>query len=84
MHTGPQHTGTPPLTPGGGRGGPLLIGVLSFALVFLLIVGATVAYLVLRPSGLSGAGEQTTTAHSSAASATESTSPEPTEVVEQR
>ncbi|GAA1285226.1 hypothetical protein [Brachybacterium alimentarium] len=84
MHTGPQHTGTPPPTPGGGRGGPLLVGVLSFALVFLLIVGATVAYLVLRPSGLGGAGEQTTTAHSSAASATGSASPEPTEVVEQR
>lgn len=56
MHTGEQHTSTQRPSPGGGgRGAALLIGALAFAVVFLLIVGVTVAYLVLRPGGNGGA-----------------------------
>ena len=53
MHTGPQFTSTQPSTPGGGggRATPLLIGGIAFAAVFLLIVGGTIGYLVLRGDG---------------------------------
>lgn len=58
MSTGTHYT-TPrrPAGPSGGRNGALLIGGISFALVFLLIVGATVGYLVLRSSGGGGGAE---------------------------
>lgn len=67
-HTGSQYTGLQsPQDPagGGGRGGTFLIGGIAFALVFLLIVGVTVGYLVLRNSGSSGAGTSTTSASES-------------------
>lgn len=52
MHTGPQFPTTSQQAPGrGGRTAPLLIGVLAFAVVFLLVVGGTIGYLVLRPGG---------------------------------
>lgn len=52
MHTGPQIPTTQQHSPGpGGRGAALLIGGLTFAVVFLLVVGVTVGYLVLRPGG---------------------------------
>lgn len=74
MHTGPSTTtspGTGPRRPGGGRGMPLLIGGLAFAVVFLLIVGATVGYLVLRPG--SGGGDPTASATAATESASAST-----------
>jgi len=74
MHTGPSTTtspGTGPQRPGGGRGMPLLIGGLAFAVVFLLIVGATVGYLVLRPG--SGGGDPTASATATTESASAST-----------
>lgn len=67
-HTGSQYTGLQsPQGPsgGGGRGGALLVGGIAFAMVFLLIVGITVGYLVLRNSGSSGAGTSTTSASES-------------------
>ena len=61
-------TGTHPQGPhrpsSGGRGAALLIGAVAFALVFLLIVGATVGYLVFRDS--SGSSQAATTTESSA------------------
>ncbi|MFD1833974.1 hypothetical protein ACFSDA_02695, partial [Brachybacterium rhamnosum] len=74
MHTGPSTTtspGTGPQRPGGGRGMPLLIGGLAFAVVFLLIVGTTVGYLVLRPG--SGGGDPTASATATTESASAST-----------
>src|SRR5699024_11420150 len=51
VHTGPQFTPPQqPHGPGGGRGGALLVGGIAFAIVFLMIVGLTVAYLVVRTS----------------------------------
>lgn len=70
MHTGPHYTAPRrPSGPTGGRNRALLIGGISFALVFLLIVGATVGYLVLRSSGSSGGAE----GGGGSASATETT-----------
>ena len=52
MHTGPQFPTTQQSSPGpGGRGTALVIGGIAFAVVFLLVVGTTVAYLVFRPGG---------------------------------
>lgn len=52
MHTGPQYTSTQQQAAGAsGRGAALLVGGIAFAVVFLLIVGMTVGYLVLRPGG---------------------------------
>ncbi|APX34264.1 hypothetical protein BH708_17880 [Brachybacterium sp. P6-10-X1] len=75
MHTGEQFTSPQPPTPGpgGGRGGALLIGGIAFAIVFLLIVGATVGYLVLRPTLLGGGGDETTAATSETAEDPEDT-----------
>jgi len=72
VHTGPQYTTTQQHSPGpGGRGAAMLIGGIAFAVVFLLIVGGTVAYLVVRSGG---GGEGTI-----ASPTTESASQEPTE-----
>lgn len=97
MHTGEQFTSPqqPSPGPGGGRGGALLIGGFAFAIVFLLIVGATVGYLVLRPHLFGGGDGGTTVVSSETAEdpeATASTDPtsgeptseEPTAVVEER
>ncbi|GAA1490040.1 hypothetical protein [Brachybacterium sacelli] len=92
MSTGPQFTSTQPQSPGpgGGRGGALLIGAIAFAIVFLLIVGATVGYLVLRPTLTGGSGEETTAAgpetpqDPEATATDEPTSGEPTDVDEER
>lgn len=81
MHTGPQFTSPqPPSGPGGGRGGALLVGGIAFALVFLLIVGVTVGYLVLRTSsgGSAGDGDTATSETVTASSA----DPEVTETEE--
>lgn len=62
MHTGPQSTPPQqPHGPGGGRGGAVLVGGIAFAIVFLMIVGLTVAYLVVRTStsGSVGGGAAT-------------------------
>ncbi|MGP4978390.1 hypothetical protein [Brachybacterium tyrofermentans] len=85
MSTGPQQSRTSPQAPrpGGGRGNALLLGGLSFSLVFLLIVGATVAYLVLRPGASSGPDSQSASSSASATS-TDSESPTPTDAVEER
>lgn len=85
MNTGPQQPTPRPQAPGpgGGRGNALLIGSLAFSLVFLLIVGATVAYLVLRPVAGGGPDGQTTSA-SASATPTDSQTPSPTDVVEER
>lgn len=73
MHTGPQNTSTQQQVGGtGGRGAALLIGGIAFAVVFLLIVGVTVGYLVLRPGGGGGPGP------TSSSSASESVDPEST------
>lgn len=71
MHTGPQYTPTPQ-RPAGARGSALLIGALSFAVVFLLIVSVTVGYLVLRPSQ-GGGGDGGATASRTSATSTEPT-----------
>ncbi|GAA1484263.1 hypothetical protein [Brachybacterium fresconis] len=92
MHTGEQFTSPQPPSPGpgGGRGGALLIGGLAFAIVFLLIVGATVGYLVLRPTLFGGADGETAVAESQTATDPEATvsdpatSEEPSEVAEER
>lgn len=91
MHTGPQYTPTQPQTPGpGGRGAALLIGGLAFAVVFLLIVGGTVGYLVLRPGGGRGGGgavassSTETTPPPDPATTDPSASPTPTDVEEER
>lgn len=94
MHTGPQYTATHPQPGGGGgRGTALLFGGLAFAVVFLLIVGVTVGYLVLRPGGSSGGPIATDTATSTASTtpgetesptATDTASATPTNVEEER
>ncbi len=77
MHTGPQFTSTQPSTSGGGggRATPLLIGGIAFAAVFLLIVGGTIGYLVLRGDGgdPSSGGTATTTGPSSASASASAT-----------
>lgn len=92
MHTGPQYTAPHPQPGGGGgRGTALLYGGLAFAVVFLLIVGVTVGYLVLRPGG-SPAGTTASTSSSASttpggnetATETDSTSATPTDVEEER
>lgn len=71
MHTGSHHTAPQrPTGPGGGRNSALLVGGISFALVFLLIVGATVGYLVLRTSGGGGGGGGGETASETTVSST--------------
>lgn len=86
MHTGPSTTtspGTGPQRPGGGRGMPLLIGGLAFAVVFLLIVGATVGYLVLRPGSGGGDPTASATATTEPASASTEQATEATSAVEE-
>lgn len=75
MHTGPQPTGpstgpTGPGSPRGGQGTALLYGVIAFAAVFLLIVGGTVGFLLLRPDGTTpvATGSATSTETDTAAS----------------
>lgn len=90
MHTGPHSPSTQPAVPGGRGGGasPLLVGVIAFAAVFLLIVGGTIAYLVLRGNGAAPSGGGTTTTASASAGpsgTSQSASATPTgEVEEQR
>lgn len=93
MHTGPQFPSTPQTGTGpggpGGRGAALLIGGIAFAIVFLLIVGVTVGYLVLRPGGEDGAGpspSKSTSAPTDEASegSEASDSATPTDVEEER
>lgn len=91
MHTGPQYTSPQQQAGGnGGRGTALLIGGIAFAVVFLLIVGVTVGYLVLRPQGGAGGGAAETSSSTSAAvdpettSASETPSATPTDVVAER
>lgn len=91
MHTGPQYTSPQPFSPGGGggRGNALLVGGIAFAVVFLLIVGGTVGYLVLRSGGDSGAGDQTSSPTESGTATesvtdTDSSSASPTNVEEER
>lgn len=90
MHTGPQYTSPQPQPGGnGGRGTALLFGGIAFAVVFLLIVGATVGYLVLRPTGSGGDSATSSTASSSpvetdSASPTDTDSATPTDVEEER
>lgn len=69
-YSGPQSAQGPGSN--GGGGSALLIGGIAFAMVFLLIVGITVGYLVLRNSGSSGASTPTTTV-------TDSSTPPPSE-----
>lgn len=85
MHTGPQYPSTQQQTPGpgGNRGGTLLIAVVSFVVVFLLIVGATVGYLVLRTGGGASPAPSSTQASTPADPAT-TASPTPTDVEEVR
>lgn len=54
MTAGGKHPATPPRRPGGGRGPAVLIGLASFAVVFVLIVGGTVTFLMLRPDPADG------------------------------
>ena len=84
MHTGPQFTSTQPSTPGGGggRATPLLIGGIAFAAVFLLIVGGTIGYLVLRGDGSDPSSGGTTPA-TDPSSASASASATPTGEVEE-
>lgn len=84
MHTGPQFTSTQPSTPGGGggRATPLLIGGIAFAAVFLLIVGGTIGYLVLRGDGGDPSSGGTTPA-TDPSSASASASATPTDEVEE-
>ncbi|MGY5764063.1 hypothetical protein ACXET9_02530 [Brachybacterium sp. DNPG3] len=53
MHTTTQSTSAQRPGPGGG-GSALIVGIIAFAVVFLLIIGGTVGYLVLRSSGAEG------------------------------
>src|SRR5699024_11287291 len=69
-HPGPQFSTTQQPSPGpGGRGTALLIGGIAFAIVFLLVVGTTVAYLVCRP-GDGGTPEAGTSPATESASVT--------------
>lgn len=84
MHTGPQFPTSPQQAPGpGGRGSTLLIGGIAFAVVFLLVVGVTVGYLVFRPTGDPIADPPTSASTESGAS-DGSASATPTEVEEER
>lgn len=92
MHTGPQYPSTQQQSPGpgGGRGGTLLIAIVAFSVVFLLIVGVTVGYLVVR-SGGSGdasptptASEPVTPVDPEVTGTAEPTTPTPTDVEEVR
>ena len=89
MHTGPHSPSTQPAAPGGRGGGPapLLVGAIAFAAVFLLIVGGTIGYLMLRGNGPepSAGGAATATATTTSADPSQSASATPTgEVEEQR
>ena len=89
MHTGPQFPTAQQQTPGGGRGTALLIGGIAFAVVFLLVVGVTVGYLVLRPGGGSAVANPTdttsvTVTDPEATEETDSPSPTPTDVEAER
>lgn len=87
MHTGPQFTSpTPPQGPGGGRGGALLAGGIAFAIVFLMIVGLTVGYLVVRTSTSGSAGGAATTSQTATTDAppTETSEAATSEVTEAR
>lgn len=82
MHTGSQFTSPQQSSrPGGGRGRAVLVGGIAFAIVFLMIVGLTVAYLVVRTStGGSVSGGAATSGTVTAGSTTaETTPPETTE-----
>lgn len=68
MQTGPFTSTQPQQPAGGGRGAALLVGGISFAIVFLLIVGGTVAFLVFRPGGTGGRDDGTTSPRTSPAS----------------
>ncbi|HJB10402.1 MAG TPA: hypothetical protein H9786_07705 [Candidatus Brachybacterium merdavium] len=81
MHTGPQFTPPQqPHGPGGGRGGALLVGGIAFAIVFLMIVGLTVAYLVVRTStsGPVGGGAATSESVTTGPASSGTTEPEET------
>lgn len=78
MSTGSPYTAPQsPQGPIGGRGAVLLVGGIAFALVFLLIVGATVAFLVLRSPGGGGGGGGT-----ASGTITETTTTRPPEITE--
>lgn len=69
---------TQPQRPGGGPARALLYGAITFALVFLLIVGLVVAYLVVRSVTAGGdptAGPTTSATTTSAAPTTTSAAP---------
>lgn len=68
MHTGPQFPTTQQRA--SGRGSALLIGGISFAVVFLLVVGVTVGYLVFRPGGDPSAATDPSSTESATASGT--------------
>src|SRR5699024_2094337 len=88
VRTGPQFPPTQQTSPGpGGRGTALLIGGITFAVVFLLVVGATVTFLVFRSGGggESGAGgapvsESASATEAGTGSPEESASPTPPDV----
>ncbi|ASK66422.1 hypothetical protein CFK39_12020 [Brachybacterium avium] len=90
MHTGPQFPTTQQQPGPGSRGTALLIGGISFAVVFLLVIAGTVGYLVLRP----GSGDpqassppvtgSTTATDPAGADGAESPSPSPTDVEAER
>ncbi|MDN6398976.1 MAG: hypothetical protein L0K01_00785 [Brachybacterium sp.] len=89
MHTGPQFPTTQQQAPGpGGRGTALLVGGIAFAVVFLLVVGGTVVYLVRRPGGDGPDGppvsDSSTVTDPGSSGATESDSPTPTDVEAER
>lgn len=72
---------TPPQRPsGGGRGSALIAGMIAFAVVFLLIVGGTVGFLVLRDSRSGTTGTETSQA---VETPTTETATPPTESVEE-
>src|SRR5699024_3852062 len=80
---GPSPQSTPPQQPqgpGGGRGGALLVGGITFAIVFLMIVGLTVAYLVVRTStsGPVGGGAATSESVTTGPASSGTTEPEET------
>ena len=82
MHPGPRFTPPQqPHGPGGGRAGALLVGGIAFAIVFLLIVGLTVAYLVVRTStsGPVGGGAATSETVTTGPASSGTTEPETTE-----
>lgn len=86
MHTGPQFPTSPQQPSGpGGRGSALLVGGIAFAVVFLLVVGVTVGYLVLRPTGGPVADSPPATTTAAGAGASDGTaSATPTDVEAER